>query len=248
MKAILGRKVGMTQVFTTTGEVVPVTVVEVLPNVVLQVKTKETDGYDAIQVGYEDKRATLANKPEAGHFAKANTAPKRFVRELKGDEMMKYAVGDEIKVDTFAAGEVVDVTGKTKGKGFTGVIKAYGFHRGPMGHGSGYHRGIGTLATSGRWNNRIHPGRKMPGHFGFTTKTVLNLAVISVDPENNVMLIRGPIPGANRSLVMIRSAVKVQKKPQPERVLVKYEKKVAAVEEPVVNEAPVEEVKTEAAE
>ena len=274
MKAILGRKVGMTQVFTTAGEVVPVTVVEVLPNVVLQVKTKENDGYDAIQVGYEDKRATLANKPEAGHFAKANTAPKKFVRELKGDEMMKYAVGDEIKVDTFAAGEVVDVTGKTKGKGFSGVIKAWGFHRGPSAHGSGYHRGIGTLATSGRYNNRIHPGRKMPGHHGFTTKTVLNLAVVSVDVENNVMLIRGPIPGANRSLVVIRSAVKVQNKPQPERVLVKYEKVVeeelpveevvaeevveevvetaeAPVNEEVkveATEAPAEEVKTEAAE
>jgi large subunit ribosomal protein L3 len=244
MKSILGRKVGMTQVFTTAGEVIPVTVVEVLPNVVLQVKTKEKDGYEAIKVGYENKRAALVNKPDAGQFLKAQSPTKQFVRELKGDEMMKYEVGSEVKVDLFKAGEVVDVIGKTKGKGFTGVVKAYGFRKGPSAHGSGYHRGVGSLATSGRWNNRIHPGRKMPGHFGFTTKTVQNLVVISVDVENNAMLIKGPIPGANRSLVLIQSAVKAQKKPQPERILVKYEKEPAPVLEevsPAVEEVNVPE-------
>ncbi len=237
MKAILGRKVGMTQVFTTTGEVLPVTVVEVLPQVVLQKKTKDVDGYEALQVGYEDKRQSLANKPEAGHYAKANTGAKKFIRELQGDELAGYNVGDEIKVDLFAAGDVVDVTGKTKGKGFSGVIKRYGFQRGPSAHGSGYHRGVGTLATSGRYNNRIHPGRKMPGHHGNTTNTVQNLVVVSTDVENSVMLIRGPIPGPNKSLVMIKSAVKAQKKPQPVRELVHYEVKV---ETPVVEEVAVE--------
>ena len=226
MKSILGRKVGMTQVFTTTGEVVPVTVVEVLPNVVLQKKTVENDGYEALQVGYEDKRQSLANKPEAGHLAAANTGAKKFIRELKGDELAGYNVGDEIKVDIFNAGDVVDVTGKTKGKGFSGVIKRYGFQRGPSAHGSGYHRGIGSIATSGRYNNRIHPGRKMPGHHGHTTKTVQNLVVISTDVENSVMLIRGPIPGPNRSLVMVKSAVKAQTKKVPVRELVRYESSV----------------------
>jgi large subunit ribosomal protein L3 len=227
MKSILGRKVGMTQVFTVEGNVVPVTVVEVLPNVVLQKKTIENDGYEALQVGYEDKRQSLANKAEAGIVAKANTSAKKFVRELHGDELAKYNVGDEIKVDIFASGDAIDVTGKTKGKGFSGVIKRYGFHRGPSAHGSGYHRGIGTLATSGRYNNRIHPGRKMPGHHGFTTKTVLNLAVVAVDVENNVMLIKGPVPGANKSLVTIRSAVKTNKKPETFN-LVSYAKAEAA--------------------
>ncbi len=238
MKSILGRKVGMTQVFTTSGEVVPVTVIEVLPNVVLQKKTIESDGYNALQVGYEDKRVSLATKPENGIVEKAKTAPKKFVRELKGDELEKYNVGDEIKVDIFQSGEAVDVTGKTKGKGFSGVIKRYGFQRGPMGHGSGYHRGVGSLATSGRWNNRIHPGKKMPGHHGFTTKTVLNLVVVSVDVENNVMLVKGPVPGANRSLVVIRTAVKAQKKAAQPFELVKYE---APVVETVVEEVPTEE-------
>jgi len=249
MKSILGRKVGMTQVFTTDGRVVPVTVVEVLPNVVLQKKTKEKDGYEALQVGYEDKRVSLQNKAEAGITAKANTSAKRFVRELKGDELAKYNVGDSITVDIFKSGDAIDVTGKTKGKGFTGLIKAIGYQRGPMGHGSGYHRGVGTLATSGRWNNRIHKGRIMPGHWGFTTKTVLNLVVVDVDASNNVMLIKGPVPGANKSLITIRSAVKVQKKAQS-FTLVDYSAQWAEEETkntPVVEEVatPVEEVVAE---
>lgn len=245
MKAILGRKVGMTQVFTTAGEVLPVTVVEVLPNVVLQKKTKEVDGYEALQVGYEDKRQTLANKPEAGHVAKANTGAKKFIRELQGDELAGYNVGDEIKADIFTAGDVVDVTGKSKGKGFSGVIKRYGFQRGPSAHGSGYHRGVGTLATSGRYNNRIHPGRKMPGHHGNTTTTVQNLVIVSVDVENSAVLVRGAIPGPNKSLVMIKSAAKAQRKAQPQRELVHYEVKAEEVAVEAVVETPVVETAAE---
>ena len=222
MKAILGRKVGMTQVFATDGTTIPVTVVEVLPNVVLQKKTVEKDGYDALQVGIEDKRESLANKAELGHLKAANTAPKHFVKEIKGDELAKYNVGDSITVDLFQAGEYVDVIGVTKGKGFSGVIKRHGFHIGPKGHGSGYHRGVGTLATSGRTNNRIYPGRKMPGHHGNYGKTILNLTVVAVMPEKNAILIKGAIPGANKSLVTIRSAVKSHKKVPAAKTLVSY--------------------------
>ena len=172
MKAIIGRKVGMTQVFTTEGLGIPVTVVEVQPNVVLQKKTVEKDGYDALQVGIEDMRETLANKAEKGIFAKANTAPKQFVREIKGDELASYNVGDAVTVDVFQAGDLVDVTGTTKGKGFSGTVKRYGHAIGPKGHGSGYHRGAGSMATIGLTNNRIHPGKKMPGHHGNSTNTV----------------------------------------------------------------------------
>ena len=222
MKAILGRKVGMTQVFATDGTTIPVTVVEVLPNIVLQKKTIENDGYDALQVGIEDKRENLANKAELGHVKAANTAPKKFVKELQGDELAKYNVGDEITVDIFQAGEYVDVTGVSKGKGFSGVIKRYGFHIGPKGHGSGYHRGVGTLATNGRTNNRIYPGRKMPGHHGNETKTILNLTVVAVMPEKNALLIKGAIPGANKSVVVVRSAVKSHRNVPAAKTLVSY--------------------------
>lgn len=223
MKAILGRKAGMTQVFATNGEMIPVTVVEVLPNVVLQKKSKEVDGYESLQLGYEDKRVSLATKADLGRYAKANTTPKRFVKEVQGDEMMKYNVGDVIPVDLFAAGEVVDVIGKSKGKGFSGVIKRYGFKRGPSAHGSGFHRGIGTLATNGRTNNRIHPGRKMPGHHGNYTTTVLNLEVVAVDASKNAILIKGAIPGPNKGLVTVRTAVKAQKKMPVVKTLVNYQ-------------------------
>ncbi len=222
MKAILGRKVGMTQVFATDGTTIPVTVVEVLPNVVLQKKTIENDGYEALQVGIEDKAERKANKAELGHLKAANTAPKYFVREIKGDELAKYNVGDVITVDSFTAGEYVDVIGVSKGKGFSGVIKRYGFHIGPKGHGSGYHRGIGTIATNGRTNNRIHPGRKMAGHHGNKGTTVLNLTVVAVMPEKNAILIKGAVPGANRSLVTIRSAVKAHKNVPAAKTLVNY--------------------------
>lgn len=222
MKAIIGRKVGMTQVFTTEGLGIPVTVVEVQPNVVLQKKTVEKDGYDALQVGIEDMRETLANKAEKGIFAKANTAPKQFVREIKGDELSSYNVGDAVTVDVFQAGDLVDVTGTTKGKGFSGTVKRYGHAIGPKGHGSGYHRGAGSMATIGLTNNRIHPGKKMPGHHGNSTNTVLNLEVVAVDAEKNAILIKGAIPGPNKGVVTIRSAVKVSRSKPTVKNLVNY--------------------------
>ena len=225
MKAILGRKVGMTQVFATDGTLIPVTVVEVLQNVVLQKKTVEKDGYSALQLGYEDKKEKSANKAELGHLAKANATPKQFYREVKGDELEGYEVGQEIKVDIFKAGDLVDVTGRNKGKGFQGSIKRHGFTKGPMGHGSGYHRGIGSLATNGRTNNRIHPGTKMPGHMGDEQVTVLNLTVVAVDVEKNALLIKGALPGANKSLVTIRSAVKYTKNVPAAKTLVDYSAK-----------------------
>lgn len=222
MKAILGRKVGMTQVFTTDGMMIPVTVVEVLPNVVLQKKTLENDGYEALQLGYEDKKEKSANKAELGHVKKANTTPKQFIKEVQGDEMKNYEVGQTISCDIFKAGELVDVIGTSKGKGFQGSVKRHGFKIGPLSHGSGYHRGVGSLATSGRTNNRIHPGTKMPGHMGFERVTTLNLTVVAVDAEKNAILIKGALPGANKSLVTIRSAVKYTKNVPAAKTLVDY--------------------------
>ena len=181
MKAILGRKVGMTQVFATDGTIYPVTVVEVLPNVVMQKKTLENDGYEAVQLGYEDKKEKNANRAEKGHAAKANTTPKRYLKEVKGDEMAKYNVGDLVTVDIFQAGELVDVTAKSKGHGFTGAVKRWNNTIGPRSHGSGYHRGVGSLATSGRYNNTVRGGMHMPGHYGYEQVTTLNLTVVSVD-------------------------------------------------------------------
>lgn len=202
---------GMTQVFATDGTMYPVTVIEVLPNVVTQKKTIEKDGYEAIQVGYEEKKENRANKAEKGIFAKANTTPKYELRELKGDEMAKYNVGDSITVDIFQAGDVIDVTGTSKGKGFSGAIKRYGYTIGPKGHGSGYHRGSGSYATIGRTNNRIHPGKKSAGHHGNKTSTILNLVVVAVDASKNALLVKGAIPGPTKSIVTVRSAVKAQK-------------------------------------
>ncbi len=225
MKSIIGRKVGMTQVFTTDGVLVPVTVVEVQPNVVLQVKTVENDGYAALQVGIEEQRVSVTNKPEAGIFAKAGTTPKQIIREIQGDELAKYQVGQAVTADLFKAGEVVDVQGVTKGKGFSGAIKRWGFTIGPKGHGSGYHRGIGSMATSGRTNNRVHPGKKMAGHHGNYVRTILNLEVVAVDVSKNAILIKGAIPGANRSVVTIRTAVKAQRKQPVAKTLVSYASK-----------------------
>ena len=202
---------GMTQVFATDGTMYPVTVIEVLQNVVTQKKTIEKDGYEAIQVGYEEKKENRANKAEKGIFAKANTTPKYELRELKGDEMAKYNVGDSITVDIFQAGDVIDVTGTSKGKGFSGAIKRYGYTIGPKGHGSGYHRGSGSYATIGRTNNRIHPGKKSAGHHGNKTATILNLVVVAVDASKNALLVKGAIPGPTKSIVTVRSAVKAQK-------------------------------------
>lgn len=211
MKQIVGRKMGMTQVFATDGTMYPVTVIEVLPNVVTQKKTMEKDGYEAIQVGYEEKKENRANKAEKGIFAKANTTPKYELKELKGDEMVKYNVGDVITADIFQAGEVIDVIGTSKGRGFAGAIKRYGYAIGPKGHGSGYHRGSGSYATIGRTNNRIHPGKKSAGHHGNKSATILNLVVVAVDASKNALLVKGAVPGPRKSIVTVRSAVKANK-------------------------------------
>ena len=207
-KGILGKKVGMTQIFTESGELIPVTVVEATPNVVLQVKTVETDGYEAIQVGYQDKREVLSNKPAKGHVAKANTAPKRFIKEFKNVELGEYEVGKEIKVDVFQAGDVVDVTGTTKGKGFQGAIKRHGQSRGPMSHGSLYHRRPGSMGPVAP--NRVFKNKRLAGRMGGDRVTIQNLEVVKVDVERNVILIKGNIPGAKKSLITIKSAVKAK--------------------------------------
>ena len=206
VKGILGRKIGMTQVFTKSGKLVPVTVVEVEPNVVTQIKTLENDGYEAIQLGFDTKREKLATKASAGHTSKANTTPKRFFREIKGVDINNYSLGQEITVDIFEAGEVVDVTGTTKGHGFQGVIKRHNQSRGPMGHGSHYHRKPGSMGTMRPM--RVFKGKKLPGHMGVLTVTIQNLEIIAVDKENNVILVKGNIPGPKKSLVVIKTSVK----------------------------------------
>ncbi|WP_367296400.1 50S ribosomal protein L3 [Levilactobacillus yonginensis] len=213
-KGILGKKVGMTQVFTDAGELIPVTVVEATPNVVLQVKTMENDGYEAIQLGYQDKREVLSNKPEQGHVAKANTTPKRFIREFRDVELGDYKVADEVKVDTFQAGDIVDVTGVTKGHGYQGNIHKDGQSRGPMAHGSRYHRRPGSL---GAIINRVFPGMKLPGRMGNKTVTIQNLVIVKADIDNNVLLIKGNVPGANKSLVSVKSAVRPPRPKQSEK-------------------------------
>jgi large subunit ribosomal protein L3 len=207
-KGILGRKIGMTQVFAENGDLIPVTVVEAAPNVVLQVKSAETDGYEAIQIGFDDKREKLSNKPEKGHVAKANTAPKRFVRELRDVNLGEYEVGQEVKVDIFAAGETVDVTGISKGKGFQGAIKRHGQSRGPMAHGSRYHRRPGSMGPVAP--NRVFKGKLLPGRMGGEQVTVQNLEIVKVDAERNLILIKGNVPGAKKSLLKIKSAVKAK--------------------------------------
>ena len=206
MKGILGRKIGMTQVFTKSGKLIPVTVVEVEPNVVTQIKTKETDGYEAIQLGFDTKREKLATKASVGITNKANTTPKRFFREIRGVDVSEYSLGQEVKVDIFAEGEMVDVTGTTKGKGFQGVIKRHGQSRGPMGHGSHYHRGPGSMGTMRQM--RVFKGKKLPGHMGTLTVTIQNLEIVMVDVENNCILVKGNVPGPKKGLVVIKTAVK----------------------------------------
>lgn len=205
-KGILGRKIGMTQVFAENGDLIPVTVVEAAANVVLQKKSVKTDGYEAIQIGFEDKRDKLSNKPEKGHVAKANTAPKRFVREFRGADLGQYEVGQEVKVDIFAEGDTVDVTGISKGKGFQGAIKRHGQSRGPMAHGSRYHRRPGSMGPVAP--NRVFKGKLLPGRMGGEQVTVQNLEIVKVDVERNLLLIKGNVPGARKALVKIKSAVK----------------------------------------
>jgi len=207
-KGILGRKIGMTQIFSETGEQIPVTVVQADPNVVLQLKTNETDGYEAVQLGFETKREKLSTKPERGHASKANTAPKRFVREFRNLNVAEYELGQEVKVDVFTVGELVDVTGTSKGKGFQGAIKRHGFSRGPMAHGSHYHRGPGSMGSIQA--NRVLKGKKLPGHMGAKTVTVQNLEIVKIDAERNVLMIKGNIPGSKKALIKVRSAVKAR--------------------------------------
>lgn len=247
-KGILGRKEGMTQVFTKDGVLVPVTVISVEPNVVMQVKNKETDGYEAIQLGFETKRESLSNKSEKGHAKKANATPKRFLKEIRGVDVASYQIGQEVKADIFEAGEVVDVTGKSKGKGFQGVIKRHNQSRGPMGHGSQYHRGVGSLGTMRPM--RVLKGKKLPGHMGFETVTIQNLEIVEVDVENNIILVKGNVPGPKKTLLMIRTSVKKPEEKREVLDLVNYnneelleetieevtEEIVEAVEEPIVEE------------
>ena len=207
IKGILGRKLGMTQIFDENGKVIPVTVIEAGPCAVIQKKTVEKDGYSAIQVGFSELRESLVNKPKKGHFAKAGVTLRRFVRELRMEDVTGYEVGQEIKADLFAAGEKVDVSGVSKGKGFQGTIKRWNAHRGPMSHGSKFHRAVGSMGASSD-PSRTFKNKKMPGHMGNRNTTVLNLQVAKVMPEKNIILIKGGVPGPNKGFVVIRNAVK----------------------------------------
>ncbi|BDR59539.1 50S ribosomal protein L3 [Xylocopilactobacillus apicola] len=207
-KAILGQKIGMTQIFDENGELIPVSVIDVTPNTVLQVKTKEHDGYDAVQLGTGAKRDVLSNKPEQGHVKKAQAKPKRFVKEIRNFELGDGEFGSEeltINVEQFAAGELVDVTGVSKGHGFQGNIKKDNQSRGPETHGSRYHRIPGSM---GAIINRVFPGKKLPGRMGNHTVTMQNLVIAKIDPERNLLLIKGNVPGANKSFVTVKNAVK----------------------------------------
>ena len=225
MKGILGRKIGMTQVFAKNSKLTPVTVIEVEPNVVSQIKTVATDGYDAIQLAAVEKREKLANKPEIGHLKKANTTPKRFLKEIRGVNVSDYSLGQVIKADLFEEGEMVDVTGTSKGKGFQGVIKRHNQSRGPMGHGSQYHRGVGSMGTL--LPMRVIPGKKMPGHMGGEQVTVQNLEIVQIDLENNVILVKGNVPGPKKSLVLIKASVKHEGTVNEKQDLITY-----VIEEP----------------
>ena len=231
MKQIIGRKMGMTEVFAKDGTMYAVTVIEVLPNVVTQVKTLEKDGYVALQVGFEEKKESKANKAEKGHFAKAGVPVMKVLGEIKGDELANYKVGDKITADIFKAGDVVDVIGTSKGRGYAGVIKRWGHAIGPKGHGSGYHRGQGSFANNGRNNARVIPGKKMSGHHGNLSATILNQLVVEANAEKNYILVRGSVPGAKKSLVVVRSAIKVQLgKPEKVHELIDFEAEKKAAE------------------
>ena len=237
MKGILGRKVGMTQVFSKDGKLIPVTVVSVEPNTVMHVKTVETDGYNAIQLGVVDKKEKNASRASVGHAKKANTAPKRFLKEIRNVETT-YQVGDKVSADVFEVGDVVDVTGTSKGKGFAGTIKRHGQSRGPMAHGSHYHRGPGSLGTM--LPKRVLKGKNLPGHMGSETVTVQNLEIIEANASENYILVSGNVPGAKNGLVLIKSAVKNNRKKNPKEI-------ISYVEETVVDEV-VEATEVEATE
>ena len=249
MKGILGRKIGMTQVFTKDGKLIPVTVIEVEPNVVTQIKTVEKDGYDAIQLATDSIREGLSNKPEMGHTKKAQTTPKRFLREIRGLNVNDYTLGQVISVDIFEAGEIVDVTGTSKGKGFQGVVKRHNQHIGPKGHGSQYHRGVGSLGT--HLPKHVLKGKKMPGQMGNVKRTVQNLEIVSIDTENSVILVKGNVPGAKKSFVMIHTAARKPNEKREAADLVVYEEMAPVVEEvaeevvEVTEAEPVEDTSTE---
>ena len=206
-KGIIGKKLGMTQIFDEKGNVVPVTVIEAGPCVVAQVKTVETDGYNAIQLGYGEVKAKHISKPQAGHFAKSKLEKKKHLREFRLEDISNFKVGDEVKADVFAVGEKVDIQGTSKGKGFQGVIKRHGQHRGPMGHGSMYHRRPGSMGATST-PGRVFKGKKLPGHMGNVTVTIQNLDVVAVDMDKNVILVKGSVPGAKGAILKIKSAVK----------------------------------------
>lgn len=235
MKGILGRKVGMTEVFSTDGKLIPVTVIEVEPNVVTQVKTVDKDGYDAIQLGAFDKKVKSSNKPEMGHVKKANTQPKRFLKEIRGIDTSSYTLGQVISADVFQSGDTVDVTGTSKGKGFQGVIKRWNQSRGPETHGSTYHRRVGSMGTMRPM--RVLKGKKLPGHMGNEQVTIQNLMIVDVDTENKYILVSGNVPGAKNTFVFIREAIKGSKN-TPAVELVSYEEVVSEreAEESVVTE------------
>ena len=241
MKGILGRKVGMTEVFATDGKLIPVTVIEVQPNVVTQIKTTDKDGYEAIQLGAFNKKEKVSNNPEKGHAKKANTSPKRFLKEIRGVDTSAYTLGQVIEADVFKNGDTVDVTGISKGKGFQGVIKRWNQSRGPETHGSTYHRRVGSLGTMRPM--RVLKGKKLPGHMGHEQITIQNLMIVDVDMENKCILVSGNVPGPKNSFVFIREAIKGSKDFEPV-VLVSYEEVVeeteAVKEEAVASEEVVE--------
>ena len=209
-KGIIGKKIGMTQIFDESGKVIPVTVVEAGPCVVVQKKTVENDGYAAVQLGFGDEKATRVNKPIKGHFDKAGVSYKRFVREFRFENAEEYSVKDEIKADIFAAGDKVDASAISKGKGFQGAIKRFGQHRGPMAHGSKFHRHQGSNGSCST-PSRVFKGKGMPGHMGSVKITTQNLEVVRVDAENNLLLIKGAVPGPKKALVTIKESVKAAK-------------------------------------
>ncbi len=203
-KAILGKKLGMSQIFTPEGIVIPVTVVEAGPCAVVQVKTKAKEGYDAVQVAFGDIKEKNVTKPQVGHYDKAKATPKRHLREFRFDDCSAYTVGSVIKCDSFVVGDKVNVVGNTKGRGFTGVIQRWNYARGPMAHGSGYHRGVGSLSANSD-PSRVFKNKKMPGHYGDEQVTIKNLEVVRVDENRNLLLIKGGIPGAKGTLVTIKA-------------------------------------------
>lgn len=233
MKTLIGKKVGMTQIFDEKGRVIPVTVIEAGPCVVAQVKSVETDGYNAIQLGFGDVKESKLNKPEKGHFAKANIAPKKHLREFRLDSVEGITVGTELTVTEFAEGDRLDIQGTTKGKGFQGVIKRHNQSCGPMGHGSQYHRGVGSLGTM--LPMHVLKGKKMPGQMGNVKRTVQNLEIVSIDKENNLILIKGNVPGSKQSLVIIRTAVKMPGASKTPADLVSYVEEVEVSEENAEN-------------